>query len=134
MNRTASSYVVHEFGLSADEFIAPFTYNYDPYGLEADNTFHIGAPGRFPLGNGPSGHSDLAGAAYEATSIKPGTFMQEPPPSPPTVVTQVDYVGTQQSGTWEIHPIISGSGTAVTYDPWMPAYWAYWAMSGRCAR
>jgi hypothetical protein len=133
MMRDASSYVVHEFGLSADEFIAPFTYNYDPYGLEADNTYHIGAPGRFPLGNGPSGHSDLAGAAYEATSIKAGTFTQEPPPTP-TSVKQVDHVGTLESGSWEIHPIISGSGTAVMFDPWMPAYWAYWAMTGRCGR
>jgi hypothetical protein len=133
MGRTASSYVVHEFGLSADEFVAPFTYNYDPYELFADNTFHIGAPGRFPLGYGPSGHADMAGAAYEATAITAGTFTAEPPPTP-TSVKQVDHVGTLEGGSWEIHPIISGSGTAVTYDPWMPAYWAYWAMGSRCGR
>jgi hypothetical protein len=129
----ASAYVVHEFGVSADEFIAPFTYNYDPYGLLADDTIHIAAPGRFPRGAGPYGHMDLAGAAYEATEITPGTFAAEPPPTP-TVITQVDNVGTLEEGTWEIHPILSGSGTGVTYDPWMPAYWAYWAMGSRCGR
>jgi hypothetical protein len=134
MGRDASSYVAHEFGLSADEFVAPFTYNYDPYGLDADATIHIPAPGRFPLGAGPYGHMDLAGTTYEATAIEPGTWTQEPPPMPPTVVTQVDHVGTEQGGSWEIHPIISGSGTAVIYDPWMPAYWAYWAMDARCGR
>jgi hypothetical protein len=133
MGFTAASYIVHEFGLSADEFIAPFTYNYDPYNLFADNTRHIPAPGRFPLGNGPSGHADMAGAAYEATAITAGTFTQEPPPAP-TTVGQVDHVGTLEGGTWEIHPVISGTGTAVTYDPWMPAYWAYWAMGSRCGR
>jgi hypothetical protein len=131
--RTASSYVAHEFGLSADEFVAPFTYNYDPYGLLADNTYHIPAPGRFPLGAGPYGHMDLVGAQYEATAIEPGTFTQEPPPVP-TSVKQVDHVGTLEGGSWEIHPIISGSGTGVTFDPWMPAYWAYWAMGSRCGR
>jgi hypothetical protein len=133
MGRDASSYVVHEFGLSPVEFMAPYTYNYDPFGLHADNTIHIAAPGRFPLGAGPHGHADLAGATYEATAITPGTFMMEPPPVP-TSVKQVDHVGTLESGTWEIHPIISGSGPNVTYDPWMPAYWAYWAMSSRCGR
>jgi hypothetical protein len=144
MGRDAASYVVHEFGLSADEFIAPFTYNYDPYDLFADNTYHIGAPGRFPLGAGPNGHMDMAGAGYEATSIKPGTETTELTasncgsqaacPGKPTTVQQVDHVGTLESGSWEIHPIIAGSGTAVMYDPWMPAYWAYWASTGRCAR
>jgi hypothetical protein len=134
MGRDASSYVAHEFGLSADEFMTPFTYNYDPYGLFADDSIHIPAPGRFPLGAGPYGHMDLAGATYEATgSITPGTFDQEPPPAP-TVITQVDNVGTLQQGSWEIHPIISGSGPYVVYDPWMPAYWAYWAMGSRCGR
>jgi hypothetical protein len=133
LGRNASSYVVHEFGLSPAEFVAPYTYNYDPYGLDADNTIHIAAPGRFPLGAGPYGHMDLAGAGYEATSIAPGTFGQEPPPVP-TVISQVDHVGTLEEGSWEIHPIISGSGAAVTYAPWMPAYWAYWAMGSRCGR
>jgi hypothetical protein len=131
--RDMSSYVVHEFGTSMDEFMTPFTYNYDPYSLFADDSYHIGAPGRFPLGAGPAGHMDLVGAAYEATAITAGSTGQEPPPTP-TKTTQVDYVGTLQQGSWEIHPIYTGTGAAVDYTPWMPAYWAYWAMTGRCAR
>jgi hypothetical protein len=133
MGRDARSYIVHEFGLSAAEFIAPYTYNYDPYHLGADNSIHIPAPGRFPLGAGPYGHMDLAGSTYEATQITLGTFAVEPPPIPTTVV-EVDHVGTLEQGSWEIHPVISGSGMDVTYDPWMPAYWAYWAMGSRCGR
>jgi hypothetical protein len=134
MGRTASSYVAHEFGLTPNEFVAPFTYEYDPYNLFADESVHIPAPGRFPLGAGPYGHMDLAGASYEsAGGITSGTTGQEPPPVP-TIITQVDNVGTIQQGSWEIHPIISGSGAQVVYNPWMPAYWAYWAMTGRCAR
>jgi len=129
----ASSYVAHEFGLSPAEFVAPYTYNYDPYNLDADNTIHIPAPGRFPLGAGPYGHMDLAGASYTATAIQAGTNSTQPPPAP-TVVTQVDHTGTLEGGSWEIHPVISGTGTGVDYDPWMPAYWAYWAMTGRCGR
>jgi hypothetical protein len=63
MGRDARSYIVHEFGLSDAEFIAPYTYNYDPYHLGADNSIHIPAPGRFPLGAGPYGHMDLAGSS-----------------------------------------------------------------------
>lgn len=134
MGRTAASYMSHEFGLTPDEFVAPFTYTYDPYNMLVDNSVHIPPPGRFPLGAGPYGHMDLAGASYEATSIKPGTITVEPPTPTPTSVKQVDHVGTLEKGSWEIHPVITGSGTAVMYDPWMPAYWAYWAMTSRCGR
>ena len=131
LGRNASAYVAHEFG--THEFVAPFTYNYDPYGLGADSSVHIPAPGRFPLGAGPYGHMDLAGATYEATAIKAGVPLS-PPLAVPTSVKQVDHVGTVEGGSWEIHPIITGAGSAVVYDPWMPAYWAYWAMGSRCGR
>jgi hypothetical protein len=132
----ASHYVVHEFGLYSQEFTTPYTYNYDPYGLFVDDTYHIGAPGRFPLGAGPSGHADLAGMAYEVTQINLGTGPRPPPAAPSdTDLAAMDNVGTLTTGSWEIHYIGDGTGSAVVdAQPWKPAFWAYWASTGRCAR
>jgi hypothetical protein len=125
-----SSYVAHEFGAMDDEFITPFTYNYDPYGLLADNTYHIAAPGRFPLGQGPYGHMDMVGESYPATMIVAGTN-----PSSITSIANVEHTGTTSgTGSWEIHPIEPGSGTEQEDPLFRPAWWAYYAMGGRCAR
>lgn len=125
-----SSYVVHEFGAVDDEFITPYTYNYDPYNLLADNTYHIAAPGRFPLGAGPYGHMDMVGESYPATAIAPGSD-----PSSITSIANVEHTGTTGgTGSWEIHPIEPGSGTEQEDPLFRPAWWAYYAMGGRCAR
>ena len=125
-----SSYVVHEFGGVNFEFKNPFTYNYDPYGLQADLTYHIGAPGRFPLGQGPYGHMDLAGESYPIAMIQPGLN-----PSDVTSIANVEHIGTMAgTGSFEIHPIEPGSGSNQKDSLFRPAWWAYYAMGGRCAR
>lgn len=124
------SYVVHEFGGINFEFINPYTYNYDPYNLFADLTYHIAAPGRFPLGQGPAGHMDLVGESYPATQIVAGLE-----PSNVDAIVNVDHVGTTAgTGSFEIHPIEPGNGNEQKDPLFRPAWWAYYAMGGRCAR
>jgi hypothetical protein len=126
-----SSYIAHEFGGSLDQFITPFTYDYDPYGLFADDSIHIPAPGRFPLGNSVDGVSDLVGATYTITAIVEPTTSIYPPPT----IANSEHTGTMAgSGSFEIHPVYPGSGVSQEDQTFRPAWWAYWAGGGRCAR
>ena len=63
-----------------------------------------------PLGNGPFGHSDLAGLHYQwagdAWTVDPMLW---------------------GGGTWEFHALTKGQNAR-------PAQAAYWAIGGRCAR
>jgi hypothetical protein len=131
----ATYFLAHEFGNDNQEFMTPFTYTYDPFGLASpDMSIHIAPPGRFPLGNSVNGHADLAGDVYTFTAIQSGThpnslnFM-------PTQLKDTDYVGTTGGeATWEIHPLIAGSGTEQKFPVFRGAAWAYWAASIRCAK
>lgn len=125
-----SSYISHEFGGINWQFVNPFTYEYDPYELYADNSINIPPPGRFPLGNSKDGVSDLVGATYTLTSIIAGSN-----PSNSSSIANVDHVGSMNgSGSWEIHPVNPGSGTEQENPLFRPSEWAYWAGGGRCAR
>ncbi len=99
---------------------ANYNYNYwggitvnDALPSGRDYSFRLSQPGRFPLGDGPFGHADLAGSVFNATDI---------------VGTGVYW---SRSGSWQGHNI-----------PWSPpGSWLnvlatnkYWAMGGRCAR
>lgn len=125
-----SHFISHEFGISNQQFITPFTYEYDPYNLFADDSIHIPAPGRFPLGNSVDGISDLVGATYTMSSIVQPTTPIYPPPT----IANAEHTGTLGgAGSWEIHPIYAGAGGTVDLT-FRPAWWAYWAGGGRCAR
>src|SRR5262249_15637395 len=109
-------YVVHEFG---QQFEGPYSYTWPTN--ELDQTVHIAAPGRKPLGKGPFGHMDLAGLLFQMSSGF-GTA-----PNNSTVPIWLD------SGSWESHGIPAGGRDLyyVANDSYMRAYWA---AGGRCAR
>ncbi len=73
-------------------------------GHENEQVYHIAAPGRRPLGNGPFGHSDLAGNLY--------------------AVLWVDSIVT---GSFERHAITQSN------NPWTERH-KYWAGGFRCSR
>ena len=92
-------------------------YNYNYWGgagkAGTDYTIFIAPPGRFPLGNGPYGHADLAGNVFDALEIN----------------------GTNdcwsRAGSWQGHGIpYTSAGCGVN----VAATNKYWAMGGRCAR
>jgi len=93
-------------------------YNYNYWGgatqLGTDYTIYIAPPGRYPLGNGPYGHSDLAGSVFQAA----------------------DLVGTNdcwsRSGSWQGHGIPYAAAGSCGVN--LPATNKYWAMGARCAR
>jgi hypothetical protein len=108
-------YVVHEFG---NQFEGPYSYTWPTD--ELDQSAHIAAPGRKPLGAGPFGHMDLAGLVFQMSS----GFGTAPNGS---VVPIWLY-----SGTWEAHEIPKApSFYYVANDSYKRGYWA---AGGRCAR
>jgi formylglycine-generating enzyme required for sulfatase activity len=79
-----------------------------------DYSIFIAPPGRFPNGNGPFGHADLAGNVFNSLDINGtnGAFWT-------------------RSGSWQGHPIPwSAPGNETNF----PVHNKYWAMGGRCAR
>ena len=75
-----------------------------------DQSIFISPPGRFPNGNSPSGHSDLAGNVFNET------------PSP----SGANYYWSR-NGSWEAHQIPYPRSTFPIYDK-------YLAAGGRCMR
>lgn len=109
-----------------DRRYAPWRYNaWDPPQLLAeDRSVFISRPGRYPLGNGPFGHADLAGLLFHWTSTMDGTTGTDP-------LTRLAQLS--RSGSW--------NGHVIPYYPWdTPYVWGwkmvskYWATGARCAR
>lgn len=102
---------------NVDMLHANFRYNWwspekrvCPGDVFCDNSVHIAPPGRFPAGNGPLGHADLAGLVFEVTGD----------------VSAGGVIWTK-SGTWQGHTI------PYTVQNWNRLS-KYWATGGRCAR
>ena len=96
-------------------------YNFNYWGgstqLANDYSIFVAPPGRFPNGNGPYGHADLAGNVFNALDIN--------------VAAGVDRAYWTRSGSWQGHPI---PWSPVGSETNFPAHNKYWAMGGRCAR
>jgi formylglycine-generating enzyme required for sulfatase activity len=98
---------------NGDVKLANFAYNYwgPANKISNDYSLYISPPGRFPKGNGPKGHADLAGSVFNFLAIA-GTS-----------------VGWSKSGSWQGHqipwPNADASGLVTN---------KYWAAGGRCAR
>jgi formylglycine-generating enzyme required for sulfatase activity len=114
--------------LPGDPEVANWKYNYgypkDPW----PNTFypdfsaHIAAPGRFPKGNGPFGHADLAGNLFDLTSTISGT---------PGMHPDEREVTWGRNGAWEGHNI----PVAGEIGPWTaPIMRKYAKAGGRCVK
>ena len=96
-------------------------YNMNYWGgatqLANDYSIFVAPPGRFPNGNGPFGHADLAGNVFNSLDIN--------------VAAGVDRAYWTRSGSWQGHPIPwSAPGSETNFG----AHYKYWAMGGRCAR
>ncbi|MDB4941259.1 MAG: Tryptophan synthase alpha chain [Labilithrix sp.] len=89
-----------------------------------DYSLYIAEPGRFPLGNSPSGHADMAGAVFNYQSILPGGN---------ALGTGWSVQGSK-SGSWQEHviPYSTGNASAVGYST--QAEYKYLALGMRCAR
>jgi formylglycine-generating enzyme required for sulfatase activity len=77
--------------------------------VENDYTLYIAPPGRFPTGNGPKGHSDLAGSVFQYEDILGTT------------------TNWSKSGSWQGHSIPFNTINPTSKNK-------YWATGGRCAR
>jgi formylglycine-generating enzyme required for sulfatase activity len=115
-----------------DQTVANYKYNYwlpdtlscindDPNAC--DYSIFLAPPGRFPKGNGPFGHSDLAGDVYSIAM---------PPSSQAGVDPAVMTAGLARTGAFDNHAIPSQHpvGGFRTYT----ASNKYLAVGGRCAR
>ena len=118
--------VAAPFNPNPDELWANYSFNYWGNGVDqatsktcnghvgtaygCDQSSFIAQPGRFPNGNSASGHADLAGNVFNATSNFSGTSTQ-----------------WSQNGSWEGHAIPYGNHS-------FPGTNKYLAMGGRCVR
>jgi hypothetical protein len=107
---------------------ANWKYNYGYPANPYPNTFypdfsaHIAAPGRFPKGNGPFGHSDLAGNLFDLTSTISGQAGQNPDDR---------EVTWGRNGAWEGHELPFASETG----PWTAVIMRkYGKAGGRCVK
>jgi formylglycine-generating enzyme required for sulfatase activity len=119
--------VLHE-GMPGELDYANWKYNYvyprDPWPSEMapDQSAYISAPGRFPKGNGPFGHADLAGNLFDLTSTIAGSPGQHPDDR---------EVTWGRNGAWEGHPI----PFAGERGPWTaPIMRKYGKTGGRCVK
>ncbi len=92
-------------------------YNFNYWGgassVGTDYSSFVAPPGRFPAGNGPFGHADLAGNVFNSLDIN-GT-----------------NAFWTRSGSWQGHTIPwTTPGNETNFN----ASNKYWAMGGRCAR
>lgn len=115
-------------GEVGDPSYANWKYNYAYPSNPYPNTFypdfsaHISAPGRFPKGNGPFGHADLAGNVFDLTSTITGSPGQHPDDR---------EVTWGRNGAWEGHEIPFASENG----PWTaPVMRKYGKAGGRCVK
>jgi formylglycine-generating enzyme required for sulfatase activity len=115
-------------GMAGELDYANWKYNYAyprtpfPAEMAPDQTAYISAPGRFPKGNGPFGHADLAGNLFDFTSDIAGQPGQHPDDR---------EVTWGRNGAWEGHAIPFASEN----NPWTaPIPRKYGKTSGRCVR
>lgn len=115
-------------GEVGDPTYANWKYSYAYPSTPYPNTFypdysaHISAPGRFPKGNGPFGHADLAGNVFDLTSTITGSRGQHPDDR---------EVTWGRNGAWEGHDLPFASED----DPWTaPIMRKYGKAGGRCVR
>ncbi len=98
----------------ASRLNAKYSYSF-PEVYDKGNFVFVGAPGRFPTGNGKNGHADLAGVMMEW-------------------LYEINGAGDQAqftvSGSWEEHAVgANGPMSGLT-----PMERGYWAIGGRCVR
>lgn len=94
---------------------ANYGYNYwSPTSrIATDGSVYISAPGRFPDGNGPDGHADLAGNVFNILPLTP--------------CADGWCNAWSKSGSWQGHTIGGAVGART-------AAAKYWAAGGRCFR
>ncbi len=91
-----------------------------PSEMAPDQSAYISAPGRFPKGNGPFGHADLAGNLFDLTSTIAGSPGMHPDDRELT---------WGRNGAWEGHPLPFASED----KPWTaPIMRKYAKAGGRC--
>jgi formylglycine-generating enzyme required for sulfatase activity len=115
------------FGVDpCDRTLASYRYNsWTPAGVAAgdkDRSIFIPQPGRFPKGNGPFGHADLAGLVFTVSGSLYGAKGDDP------ATRQTMW---SRAGSWQGHGMPFYQGAP-------PLGWAmaskYLATGGRCAR
>jgi hypothetical protein len=113
-------------GVEGDPTYANWKYNYtypkaaNQADFFPDFSAYISAPGRFPKGNGPFGHADLAGNVFDLTSTIAGSTGQNPDDRELT---------WGRNGAWEGHNI----PFAAEDGPWTaPIMRKYAKAGGRC--
>jgi formylglycine-generating enzyme required for sulfatase activity len=89
-----------------------------------DYSVHVAPPGRFPKGNGPFGHADLAGNLLNMTNQIGGTAG--------TAVDNREVVWFR-NGTWQGHAIPFYQSAQNPLPSWKSLS-KYWATGARCAR
>ena len=104
--------------------------------VATDYSLFVAEPGRFPTGNGPQGHADLAGNVfnYQGISLRAGAAAD----------STGYYMQGSKSGSWQGHeiPYPKAIGPNDPQDAQHPlsdgysvhAEYKYWALGIRCAR
>jgi formylglycine-generating enzyme required for sulfatase activity len=101
-----------------------------------DYSVHVAPPGRFPAGNGPFGHSDLAGLVLEVTSNISGTPGTDPEAGADDKPPTERKVVWGRNGSWEGHgiPFYPFVPPQPTPPPAFRSTSKYRSMGARCAR
>jgi formylglycine-generating enzyme required for sulfatase activity len=116
----------------SDQTVANYKYNFfepakmiclNNQATACDYTLYVAPPGRFPKGDGPFGHSDLAGDVYNVALPMTGT-----PGTDPTT----RLVGLAKTGAFDNHAI-PATHPVPPFNQWHPTN-KYLAVGARCAR
>lgn len=116
----------------SNQTFANYEYNFwEPaevkcIGAQCDYSIYIAPPGRFPKGDGPFGHSDLAGNVYQVTLPMTGTVGTDP-------LTAGRLVQLGPGGAFDTHKIPTTRSGTPEFGKWKP-FNKYIATGGRCAR
>ncbi len=106
----------YPWGNTFDTSKLNWQYSYSfPEVYDKGNFVFVGAPGRFPEGNGKNGHADLAGLAME--------WLYE-------INGAADQAQFTSTGSWEGHAV----GANAPMSGFTPMDRGYWAIGGRCVR
>ncbi|MBX3187771.1 MAG: hypothetical protein KF819_12180 [Labilithrix sp.] len=114
--------VTGELGYANWKYSYAYPEDPQPSTMFPDFSAYVSAPGRFPKGNGPFGHADLAGNLFDLTSTIAG--------SPGTHPNDRELTWGR-NGAWEGHEIPFASEDA----PWTaPIMRKYGKAGGRCVK